>query len=109
MSLQFHRLIFTVIKCPMRLLVTLLLLFRLLLGNAQTSVSSPDSTIQVAVTGGKTLMISAQYRGTDILKPSEIGLSIRQVNANWNFGKTSIQEKDEKIFPPVPEKRKEIS
>jgi len=53
-------------------------------------------------------MISAQYRGTDILKPSEIGLSIRQVNANWNFGKTSIQEKDEKIFPPVPEKRKEI-
>ena len=71
-------------------------------------VTSPDSTIRVSVTGGKTLMISAQYKGTDILKPSEIGMSIRQVKANWNFGRTSIQEKDEEIFPPVPEKRKVI-
>ena len=92
----------------MRLLFTLLLLFQLLLGKAQTSISSPDSTIQVAVTGGKTLMISARYKGTDILKLSEIGILLRQVNANWNLGKTSIQEKDEKIFPPVPEKRKVI-
>ena len=58
----------------MRLLFTLLLFFNYLIGNAQTSVSSPDNTIQVSVTGGKTLLISAQYKGTVILKPSEIGL-----------------------------------
>ena len=69
----------------MRLLFTLLLLFQLLWGNAQTSVSSPDSTIRVSVTGGKTLLISAQYKGTVILKPSEIGLLIRKANSNWTI------------------------
>ena len=92
----------------MRLLFTLLLLFQLLWGNAQTSVSSPDSTIRVSVTGGKTLLISAQYKGTVILKPSEIGLLIRKANSNWTIGKTSLQKKDENIFPPVAEKRKVI-
>ena len=93
---------------PMRLLFTLLLLFQLVLGNAQTSVTSPDSTIRVSVTGGKTLLISAQYKGTVILEPSEIGLLIRKSNSNWTIGKTSLQKKDENIFPPIPEKRKVI-
>src|SRR5688572_15867456 len=92
----------------MRLLFTLFLLFQLSVGNAQTSVSSPDNSIQVSVRGGKTLLISAQYKGTVILKPSEIGLLIRQVNSNWTFGKISRQKKDENIFPPVAEKRKVI-
>ncbi len=92
----------------MKLLFTLLLLFQLLVGNAQTSVTSPDNTIQVSVTGGKTLLISAQYKGTVILKPSEIGLLIRQVNSNWTLGKASLQKMDENIFPPVAEKRKVI-
>jgi alpha-glucosidase len=92
----------------MRLVFTLLLLFQLALSNAQTSVSSPDSTISVSVTGGKTLLISAQYKGTVILKPSEIGLLIRKSNANWTIRKTSRQKKDENIFPPVAEKRKVI-
>jgi len=92
----------------MRLLFTILLLFQLLVGNAQTSVTSPDNTIQVSVTGGKTLLVSAQYKGTVILEPSEIGLMIRQVNSNWALGKTSLQKIDEIIFPPVAEKRKVI-
>jgi len=92
----------------MRLLITPFLLLQLLIGKAQTFVTSPDNTIQVSVTGGKTLLISAQYKGTVILKPSEIGLLIRQVNSNWTLGKTSLQKIDENIFPPVAEKRKVI-
>mgnify|MGYP003575186252 CR=1 FL=1 len=91
----------------MRFLYTLPLLFHLLIGNAQT-VSSPDKAILVSVTNGKTLLISAQYKGTVILKPSEIGLSIRQVNGNWFVRKSSLQKKDENIFPPITEKRKVI-
>jgi alpha-glucosidase len=93
---------------PMKLLFTLLLLFQLLVGHSQKSVSSPDTNIQVSVTGGKTLLISAQCKGTVILEPSEIGLSIAQGNSHWTIGKTSLLKKDENIFPPVAEKRKVI-
>ena len=92
----------------MRLLITAFLLLQLLVGNAQTFVTSPDNTIQVSVTGGKTLLISAQYKGTVIFKPSEIGLLIKQVNSNWTLGKTSLQKIDENILPPIAEKRKVI-
>lgn len=92
----------------MRLLLTFTFLLHLLTSDGQKLVSSPNNTIQVTVTGGNALHIAARYNGTIILKPSEIGLSIRQRKSNWVIGKTSIQKKDEKIFPPVAEKRKEI-
>ena len=92
----------------MRLLFTLLLVVQFQISNAQKSVSSPNNTIQVSVTGGKTLLIAARSKNVIILKPSEIGISVRQVNSTWEMGKTSIEKKNEKIFPPVAEKRKEI-
>lgn len=92
----------------MRLIATLILLIHLMISNAQIQVTSPDKALHVSVTGGKTLLISAQYKGNTILKPSEIGLTIRQANTNWAIRKNSIQKKDENIFPSVPEKRKVI-
>ncbi|HEY9489046.1 MAG TPA: glycoside hydrolase family 97 N-terminal domain-containing protein, partial [Chryseosolibacter sp.] len=92
----------------MKLLFALLLLFRVLIISAQDHITSPDNSIQVSVTSGESLLISAQYKGTTILKPSEIGLHIRNVKPNWNIRKTSIRKIDENIFPPVAEKRKII-
>lgn len=75
---------------------------------AQKTITSPDKNIQVTITGGQTLSISAQYKGTPILEPSGIGMTIRGLAGNWTLGKTQLVTKDEKIFPPVTEKRKEI-
>ena len=92
----------------MRSLYTFLLLFPLLICSAQKRVSSPDNTIHVTATGGNSLVISAQFKGTVILDPSEIGLLNSQVNSNWTMGKTYIEKKDENILPPIAEKRKII-
>src|SRR5690349_14572800 len=92
----------------MRAIITLMLLCQLLITYGQKSVSSPDNALRVSVNGGKSLTITATYKGTVILKPSEIGLTIRQQRSDWTLGKTSTRSVDEKIFPPVPEKRKEI-
>ena len=92
----------------MRLLITPFLLLQLLIGKAQTFVTSPDNTIQVSVTGGKTLLISAQYKGTCYFETFGNRSLIKQVNSNWTLGKTSLQKMDENIFPPVKEKRKVI-
>lgn len=75
---------------------------------AQKTITSPDKNIQVTITGGQNLSISAQYKGTPILEPSGIGMTIRGLAGNWTLGKTQLVTKDEKIFPPVTEKRKEI-
>ena len=92
----------------MKILVTLCLVCLLVTSNAQQFVSSPDNAIKVSVTGGESLRISAEYNGTVILQPSEIGLIIRQDNPSWIIRKSSVQKKDENIFPPVAEKRKII-
>jgi alpha-glucosidase len=92
----------------MRNLLTLILATSLSIAVAQKTVSSPDSNLKITVTGGKTVAISAEFKGTTILQPSEIGLSVRGVNTNWEPGKSSTIVKDEIIHPPVPEKRKEI-
>jgi alpha-glucosidase len=92
----------------MKPITTYLLLLYVITGSAQTQVSSPDNSLSVSITGGNTLLISAQYKGSIILQPSEIGLTIRQVKSSWVIGKTSTQKKDENIFPAVPEKRKVI-
>ncbi len=92
----------------MRLVFISLLLFQALIGTAQKYVSSPDNAIRIAITGGNTLLISAQYKGTTILKPSEIGLLIKQISTDWTIRRASIQTKDETIFPPVAEKRNKI-
>jgi alpha-glucosidase len=76
-----------------------------LLGQA---VGSPDGQIKVSVEGGNHLLISAQYKSNVILKPSEIGLKIRQITSAFVISNTSIKEKDEVIYPPVPEKRRMI-
>ncbi|HEX6227069.1 MAG TPA: glycoside hydrolase family 97 protein, partial [Chryseolinea sp.] len=92
----------------MRLLITILLLSCVQIGTAQQLVSSPDNNIQVSVNGGQTLFISAQYKGTGILKSSEIGLSVLKIASTWAVRKTSIQKVDALIVPPVTEKRKII-
>lgn len=92
----------------MHIVILVLLLIPVAASNAQKNISSPDNTLQVSVTTGQTLSISARHKGLPILAPSEIGLSIRQFNPTWEISKTSMQKKDEIIFPPVPEKRKEI-
>ena len=101
-------LIFIVSRENMKFLFTSILLFQLLISSAQNNVSSPDNNIQVTVTGGNTVLISAKYHGLTILEPSAIGLHIRQVKSNWMIRKTSTVKKDEKILSPVPEKRKVI-
>lgn len=90
----------------MKLLLTVFLFFQVLITSGQESLSSPDNLIQVTVTGGQSLLLAAQYKGSIILKPSEISLHIRNVKPNWNIRKTSIRKIDENIFPPVAEKRK---
>jgi alpha-glucosidase len=72
------------------------------------SVGSPDGQIKVSVEGGNNLLISAQHKSNVILKPSEIGLKIRQISSTFVISNTSIKEKDEVIHPPVPEKRRTI-
>lgn len=75
---------------------------------AQKTISSPDGNIRVSVTGGQSLLLSAKYKNTEILQPSEIGMSIRDVKSDWTFRRSSMTSKDEVIHPPVTEKRKEI-
>lgn len=75
---------------------------------AQKTVSSPDNNLKVTIEGGASLKISAQYKATPLLQSSEIGMSIRGINNNWQPGKTTSSSKNEIIISPVPEKRKEI-
>ncbi len=97
------------IRIPIKTIVTILwLACQLLPANAQKYVSSPDNAIKVSVSDGKTVQISAEYNGTVILQPSEIRLIIRQDDPSWTIRKSSIQKKNENIFPPIPEKRKVI-
>ena len=92
----------------MRVLLILILLIWFFQSQSQHVISSPDGSIQLSATGGKTMLISARYKGTTVLNPSEIGFSILQRKSNWVIAKTSTDKKDEIIFPPVPEKRKQI-
>lgn len=75
---------------------------------AQKTISSPDNNIQVSISGGQTLSISAKYKNTDILQASEIGMSVRNIKNDWTFKKSSVVSKNEIIHPAVTEKRKEI-
>ena len=79
-----------------------------LLAVAQSQVSSPNGNIRVSVTGGEVVRLSAEFNGTTILNPSEIGLVMRDVKEDWRTRRTSTRKVDEKIIPPVPEKRKVI-
>lgn len=92
----------------MRLFFTILLISQCFILHAQKSVSSPDGNVQLIITGGKKLIISAQYKSTLILESSEIGIEVKDKSLDWSIRKASIQKKDEKIIPPVAEKRKEI-
>ena len=82
----------------MRAAFVLIFLFPIL-SAAQHHVSSPNGAIRVSVTAGKSVTISAEYKGTAILDPSEIGLAIRNVAVNWKIRKASVRETDEQILP----------
>lgn len=75
---------------------------------AQLQVTSPDGALKVTVSDGPQPRISAVFKATQILKPSDIGILIHGHTANWNVRKRSLRNINEKIEPPVPEKRKSI-
>ncbi len=93
----------------MRLLPALFFALSPLAGFGQTIVSSPDKTVSVTVTGGAKLLLSARHGNHVVLEPSQIGLELAAVREDWSFRRTSIQEVDELILSPVPEKRKRIA
>jgi alpha-glucosidase len=75
---------------------------------AQTVVLSPDANTKVTVVTGKTITVSATYKGRTIIDPSQIGMSIRGIDEKWAVRRSRAQVRDEKIYPAVPEKRREI-
>jgi alpha-glucosidase len=75
---------------------------------AQKTVSSPDNLIQLSITDGRSLLISVQYKNQIVLKPSRIGLEIRNLSSDWKIRNAATHRKDNKIIPAVAEKRKEI-
>jgi alpha-glucosidase len=91
----------------MKHILTFLVCTSVVTANSQ-SVSSPNGNVNVSVSAGKELSISASYGRTMILGSSPIGLSIRQVKPGWDVTKTSTRKVDQVIYPPVREKRKEI-
>lgn len=95
-------------KYYMRHLFTFFLALQTLTTTAQNTVSSPDKTVVVTITGGKTLLIAAKHKETILLKPSEIGMAIRGVKAGWTVRKSTTIARDENILPAVAEKRKVI-
>ena len=92
----------------MKIILLCLLVFQALTTTGQHTVASPDNRLKVSVTGGNALLISANFLGTTIIDPSEIGISIRQAKSDWTIRKLSLREVDENIYPPVTEKRKVI-
>lgn len=92
----------------MRQFLAFILLFQSTILIAQKQVISPNGNLRVTVTGGKSAFISAEYNGTVILDPSEIGMSLSRYDTRWVIAKTTLIEKDEVITPPVAEKRKQI-
>jgi alpha-glucosidase len=92
----------------MKSILIFLLATQLQIAIAQTVVLSPDKHTQVTITTGKTLAVSATYKGNTIIGSSPIGLCIRAIDERWAVRRSRAQLKDEKIYPPVPEKRREI-
>lgn len=75
---------------------------------SQTIVTSPDKTLTVKVTAGKSLRISASYKEMEILDDSDIGLDVEGTKMDWRVIKSSLIEEDAMIVPVVREKRKSI-
>lgn len=90
------------------LFTTVIVFLHLSISLAQHAISSPDTSITVTITAGRTLDFEAKHKGNEILKPSPLGLAIRGKTLNWTVRKSSVVRKDENIFPVVPEKRKVI-
>jgi alpha-glucosidase len=88
-------------------LLFLLLLFPISAA-AQKRAVSPDKNLEVTVTGGEVLMISATFRGQVLLKPSEVALVLESRPLSWEIARSSVKAIDARILPPVAEKRKEI-
>src|SRR5690349_11679832 len=92
----------------MKILLVLLLAFESLTSIGQQYVSSPDNRLKVSISGGNTILLSADFNGTTIINPSEIGISIRQIKSDWRIRRSFMREVDEHIYPPVAEKRKVV-
>lgn len=91
----------------MKSALALIFLFPII-STAQYHITSPNGGIRVSVTGGEVATLSAVFKGTTILDPSIIGMTIRDVKTDWRIRKSSIKKVDQEIIPPVPEKRKVI-
>jgi alpha-glucosidase len=85
-----------------------LLLLLPLLAGAQKRAVSPDKNLAVTITGGKSLMISATFKGQVLLEPSEVALVLMSRPLSWDIARSSVKQIDARIVPPVAEKRKEI-
>lgn len=88
--------------------IFLFILISTVYASAQEIIYSPDSAVVVTIAHGENIQLSARYKGRQILKPSEIGLQIRNVIPDWRMRRKSIRSHDQNIFPPVAEKRKVI-
>src|SRR5690606_28983531 len=92
----------------MRLLLFFFVLIPVLC-SAQASVSSPDNKINVSISGGQQLMLSARFGDQIVIEPSVIGLDVQSLTERWDFRRTQTREVNEVILAPVPEKRKRIT
>jgi alpha-glucosidase len=77
-------------------------------GIAQHTIFSPDTSIALTLTAGQTLALEAKVIGHEILQNSQIGLSIRDKPLDWTIRRSKTIQRNENIFPAVPEKRKVI-
>ncbi len=93
----------------MRILFLFLALLIPVMCVAQASVSSPDNTVNVSITGGEELMLSARFGNQVVLEPSAIGIDIKGLTEHWAFRRTQTREVNEIIVSPVPEKRRRIT
>src|SRR5687767_5473334 len=75
-------------------------------------LSSPDKKISVTVHYENRLSYSIKYQDELILQPSYIDLTLnngKSLSDDLCVSKSAIEEFDQKIISPVPEKRKQIT
>ena len=75
------------------------------------TLESPDKKIMVTIDIGDKIFYSVSWKNIEIIKPSSISLAIDGSNIlghNPKLRKVNANFIDEKIYPPVKEKRREI-
>jgi alpha-glucosidase len=80
-------------------------------GNDYT-ILSPDKSIKLLVVIGDKITYSVYYNGIILLKPSQVSLTIDQsvvLGQNPQVLKVNKTEVNEKLYPPIKVKRKEVT